>query len=34
VASFRIDTDKGTLKPTDMTLSLERPMCVKCVEAK
>jgi 6-phosphogluconolactonase len=34
VATFRIDSDNGTLKPTEMTLGLERPMCVKCIEAK
>jgi 6-phosphogluconolactonase len=33
VSVFRIDTDKGTLAPTDTTFQLERPMCVKCVDA-
>ncbi|MDB6057410.1 MAG: pgl 2 [Verrucomicrobiales bacterium] len=33
-AIFRIDTLTGALTPTGTTLALERPMCVKCVEAK
>lgn len=31
---FRIDTTTGTLTPTGTTLALERPMCVKCIDAK
>ena len=30
---FRIDTDSGTLTPTTTVLALERPMCVKCIDA-
>jgi 6-phosphogluconolactonase len=32
-AIFRIDPDKGTLTQTQTTLVIEKPMCVKCVEA-
>jgi 6-phosphogluconolactonase len=31
---FRIDTETGTLKATEMTFALERPMCVKCIDAR
>jgi 6-phosphogluconolactonase len=31
---FKIDTATGTLTATGTTLALERPMCVKCIEAK
>jgi 6-phosphogluconolactonase len=34
VSIFRIDTDKGTLTPTEASFALERPMCVKCLDAK
>jgi 6-phosphogluconolactonase len=30
---FRIDLDTGMLSATETTLALERPMCVKCLEA-
>lgn len=31
---FRIDTETGALTATDTALVLERPMCVKCLDAK
>jgi 6-phosphogluconolactonase len=31
---FRIDTDAGTLSATETAFAIERPMCVKCIDAK
>lgn len=31
---FRIDTETGILTPTATTLALEKPMCVKCIDAR